>query len=195
MATTTTTRPALPNVEALKVARPAAGEVAAALAAAPTYTLAARCMRSGVLDVRSEDWRSGMAAPDGTETVRVPYRPSYLAREVWVGAWYGVGIDTLAGGADASLTVRVLDAAGVAQPNPPPVIDLPPARESSAGPVQVDGAAVAIEDAGMVRGEERLATVVVNVVSLAGQPGFVEVAAERVGLLCVAWAELPPEVV
>lgn len=191
----TTTRPAIPNVEALKVARPAAGEVAAALAAAPTYTLAARCMRSGVLDVRSNDWQAGMAAPDGTETVRVPYRPSYLAREVWVGVWYGTGVETAAA-ATASLTVRVLNAALVPQAGPPPPFILPEARAGSALDVLVDTLGTDnILDAGMVRGIERLTTFTVNVVSLAGQPGFFEVAAERAGLLCVAWAELPPEVV
>jgi hypothetical protein len=169
----------VPADEALKVSRPAAGEVANALASAVSYTAGARSCRSGCAHVMADDWPTG-SGPIALGQLTVTYRPSLMASALWVGIYYG---SANALGPPAA-TVELLDDAGAAVTA---AVDLRPAATSANVP---EG------DSGILSGREALASVpwsdLLDATQLAGQQGWIRVDFENIAPMAVVWAELPP---
>lgn len=192
------TLPSLPDVEALKTARPASSGAALPLVQAPAYTLGLRALRTHTQHYTLEFWQQDVV-PMVAETRRILYRPSPLAQRLWVGAWvgaqwFGVGSSPPA---KTEVKLRVINDSALAPVSSIVSLNLGRRRfpgftgDWSPAPPFVVG------NSDLNQGSEQLASLPwdgLDITGLNGLDGWVEVVTEGVSVLSVMWVELVEEV-
>lgn len=189
------TMPSLPEDEALKVARPASSAAALPLVLAPAYTLGLRAIRSHTHHFTLRQWQDDLVA-DPAETRRVLYRPSPLARRLWVGCWVGTNWRGLTGGrpAKVELQVSLIDDAALAPVGGSASLALGrPLRPAYTGHVWQPIPAFEPDDSDLNSGLEQLASAPwqgLDITGLNGLDGWVVIRAAGLSVLSTTWVEL-----
>lgn len=104
MATIAQSPPDVPDLEAFKSGRPAAGAVAHCLAASPGHTLGLRGIRAHSMTVQLGDWTTEDRNAGTDRTQYLPFRSSPLTKEVAVVVWYAAGPAASPGSITVALT-------------------------------------------------------------------------------------------
>lgn len=187
-------RPLLPDEEAYRAGRPAAGVVAQALAAAASHTLGVVALRTGVQQWQMLDYTTGGVLP-AAETRRVLYRPSPLAAQVWVGVWFTAAypFGATAPAAPSKIQLTLLDDATLT-PQDTAALDDIQQQDRPRGSIIAAGGN--IDDTGLMQGLERLAALAwsapLDASTLAGLDGWISVEATEAAILAVQWVEVVP---